>query len=470
MAASSSSSSSSSPSSAQEVVALRVPRSLVKTVKTALEAQGLFGRRITRVDDDDDGDDGDDDDTGDNAGSAVKPAEEEQEGAKAEEMFTITTTIPAGAGSATLLTTLSLPSAAAALTTTTTTTAAPAAAAPPRKTNPLTTALTTLLHTLPLPPATRAALLATAPTHYSLYPPLLLLPTGTFTRPPWPTLLPTLPTTFFTRLASALNCTHLAINAPIPPTSTTRTPLALTPLHGAFTTPTTLWVRTTQNGIIQTWPPAHCMFSRGNMREKARLLRLPAIRGAQVADLYAGIGYFTFSYAAAGAARVWCWEVSRWSAEALCRGARENGWRAEAVRCGEQVPGGLAGLDARAVRIVVFVESNACAVGRLRALGVSGVRHVNMGYLPDCRAVWPAAVEMLGGGGGVAHVHGNVKVGAEREYSEGVVEAFAALLGEGEGEGGGRVSCEHVEVVKTYAPGVVHCVFDIKIEGRQEQQ
>ncbi|RPB09149.1 hypothetical protein P167DRAFT_608253 [Morchella conica CCBAS932] len=213
------------------------------------------------------------------------------------------------------------------------------------------------------------------------------------------------------------------------------------------------------------------MFSRGNITEKARVLRLPHIRGQQVVDLYSGIGYFAFSYAKASAARVWCWEVSPWSVEALRRGAGENGWVVEVVQEGCEVPGGVAGLDERGVGIVVFHESNEFAVGRLRALGVRGVRHVNMGYLPDCRAVWGAAVELLKEEGGTAHVHGNVKVGAEREYEEGVVESFAGLLGEGEGgRGGGRVCCEHVEVVKTYAPGVVHCVFDIRIEDPQQQQ
>ena len=63
----------------------------------------------------------------------------------------------------------------------------------------------------------------------------------------------------------------------------------------------------------QTWAPKHTMFSRGNIKEKARVLNLakqptaglepglentdPEARTMAV-DLYAGIGYFTFSYAA----------------------------------------------------------------------------------------------------------------------------------------------------------------------------
>jgi tRNA wybutosine-synthesizing protein 2 len=44
-----------------------------------------------------------------------------------------------------------------------------------------------------------------------------------------------------------------------------------------------------------------------------------------------------------------------------------------------------------------------------------------------------------------------------------VVRAFEGL----EKERGGRrgVVCEHVERVKTFAPGVMHCVFDIRIGG-----
>ena len=38
-------------------------------------------------------------------------------------------------------------------------------------------------------------------------------------------------------------------------------------------------------------------------------------------DLYAGIGYFAFSYAKAGVGKVLCWEINPWSVDGLRRGA-----------------------------------------------------------------------------------------------------------------------------------------------------
>jgi tRNA wybutosine-synthesizing protein 2 len=129
-----------------------------------------------------------------------------------------------------------------------------------------------------------------------------------------------------------------------------------------------LWVATRQNGIAQVWAPRWTMFSRGNVKEKGRLLAFhddggqqdapplgedgveaqrrrrrraavaaalpPQTRGeAWAVDLYAGIGYFAFSYARLGM-RVLCWELNAWSVEGLRRGARANGWGVRVVRFG----------------------------------------------------------------------------------------------------------------------------------------
>lgn len=199
------------------------------------------------------------------------------------------------------------------------------------------------------------------------------------------------------------------------------------------------------------------MFSRGNMREKTRVLRaLPDVAGAHVADLFAGIGYFAFSYVAAGAARVWCWELNTWSAEALRRGAAANGWGVVVVGAGEAAPRVLA----EEVRLVVFCEDNKAAVGRLRALGVR-VRHVNLGLLPSSRGAWETALGVLDERGWI-HVHENVAEAEVAERAGEVADAFRAL----EGERGRAVACVHVERVKTFAPGVVHCVVDVRIGGR----
>ncbi|KAL1617403.1 S-adenosylmethionine-dependent methyltransferase [Neofusicoccum ribis] len=195
-------------------------------------------------------------------------------------------------------------------------------------TNPLRAAFRSALTTLP-PEAldhlslTPDLLAAALPATYSIYPPLLLLPAHTFRHPSWTALLTTHPLTspttrtLLTHVATTLHVTHIALNAPIalttPHPNILRAPTSLTPLHGpwpplaAAPPAPALWASARQNGINQTWAPAYTMFSRGNVKEKARLLALPSVAaaaagGCAAVDLYAGIGYFAFSYRRAGVA------------------------------------------------------------------------------------------------------------------------------------------------------------------------
>ena len=68
-------------------------------------------------------------------------------------------------------------------------------------------------------------------------------------------------------------------------------------------------------------------------------------------------------------------------------------------------------------------------------------------------------------------VHENVWVGKIGDRGREVERAFRGYLDEDEKDGiglgfGGRrveMEVEHVDRVKMYAPGVVHCVFDVRI-------
>ncbi|KAL2155478.1 hypothetical protein VTH82DRAFT_220 [Thermothelomyces myriococcoides] len=308
--------------------------------------------------------------------------------------------------------------------------------------NALQTAVSSWLDSLPLAligsiaePATADAgvnldpkglLLAGAPKRWVIYEPMVLLPSGSFTNQPWPALLSSLDPlkkeALWTAILSHLSpankppLTHLAINEGIPlhlpsrlpstkgdgnqtggevehkEENLLRSPTRLQPLHGSFGNPSpppnpspsdfdsALWVSTKQNGLVQTWAPLHTMFSRGNIKEKARLLSFRhhhhrtkpgsghrseaaqdkddappttakvttmtttsvgskrSSRGQRqqqqqrlrqwrryAVDLYAGIGYFAFSYARLGL-RVLCWELNPWSVEGLRRGAAANGF------------------------------------------------------------------------------------------------------------------------------------------------
>lgn len=371
------------------------------------------------------------------------------------------------------------------------------------------------------------ALIAEAPKRWVTYEPMVLLPSGSFTSPRWQETLAELSDEcrddlwrrILHRVGSktAEKTTHLAANDGIPLTVTAaqprpedaaqthephdqenilRSPVGLRILYGDFGPDTVqshavsdedfdaaLWASTKQNGIRQTWAPRWTMFSRGNVKEKARLLAFheqqqqqlearPAPRGAWAVDLYAGIGYFVFSYARLGL-RVLCWELNPWSVEGLRRGARANGWSVRIVRGGELArptrelvqdrgDGEEDGAD-----IVVFLEDNQHAARRVAELRSHGlglpVAHVNCGLLPRSDGSWEAARDILLGGGqeGWAHLHENVGArDVDRRKHE-----IQSLFDELDGRDGASPTAkvEHVELVKTFAPDVWHCVFDVYI-------
>lgn len=369
----------------------------------------------------------------------------------------------------------------------------------------------------------RDALVSSFPDGYSIYSPLLLLPHNALTSAPWTSLLATHDATtpalrpLWSSLASAMNVTHIAMNSPIPLSHSSsssaenilRSPLNITPLLGDFgTTPTesnkqsptpqdfdsALWVSTTQNGIHQVWAPLYTMFSRGNIREKTRVFNFPGPsthpgNEAAVVDMYSGIGYFSFSYKAAGYGPIFCFELNPWSVEGLRRGAVRNNWSyriysqhdMETATANTNADGTLKNhllgneLDEE-VDFYIFQTSNTYALPILSPYlhhtnksTIPPIRHVNLGLLPHSRDSWKDSVALVDMEvGGWIHAHENVGVTEMEERTEEVERVFQEYL-DGDEQGKGRkAKVEHVERVKMYAPGVVHVVFDVRIEGTQE--
>jgi tRNA wybutosine-synthesizing protein 2 len=380
----------------------------------------------------------------------------------------------------------------------------------PKPTNPILEAITTWFSSLPAEllggiRATLEELLSTAPKRWVVYPPLVLLPSGSFINS-WqhvldPSLYPSHRNELWSKVLEAISkkegkgtLTHLAINSGIPlhkddvshaKENILRTPSGLIMLYGDFgpalspdQVPTeqdfkeAFWVSTKQNGITQVWAPRYTMFSRGNVKEKARLLDFHAspgkpdklrskqdLKGDVAVDLYAGIGYFVFSYAALGM-KVYGWEINGWSVEGLRRGAGCNGWGVRVVKAGE----GWA--DDGDERIVVFEEDNRRAAGRLRRLSGSErghARHVNCGLLPTSEGSWETALGAVAEEGWI-HVHENVGVSDVDSKKVEIEGTFSSWLKEAQDEREAKV--DHVEFVKTFAPGVWHCVFDVYIPSR----
>ena len=364
-----------------------------------------------------------------------------------------------------------------------------------RSTNPpenlLQTAIATFLTANPPEdPTILPTLLSTLPKRYTYTRPLLLLPSTTFSTTAWQSYLRHLPhelqQKFYSNLTAAVckTATHLALLRPIPTQHNAIRAPKLTPLFGTFPPllppqqpPTrsdfdnALWTSTRQSGIVQIWAPGYTMFSRGNVKEKARILRFPppAAGTKWAVDMYAGIGYFAFSYAKLGY-RVLAWEINPWSVEGLVRGAGENGLPAKVVLPHQDVRVGQAEEEEEegGEGVMVFMEDNQNAPARIAKMGEGvggGIERVNLGLLPTSRGSWGAAILVLAERGGWVHVHENVGVGEIDGMAGQVVKAFEEFE---KGRGGTRrVVCEHVERVKTFAPGVMHCVFDIRIGGER---
>lgn len=278
--------------------------------------------------------------------------------------------------------------------------------------------------------------------HYAIYPPMILLPTGTeITEEEARALL---------NREGPQQCTHVAINSTVQ-TDCQRSPHIIGVLgdfgvydyEGCHFTDA-FWSRVKQNGVWQTWAPLYTMFSRGNITEKLRVLHKfrdqRPIMDSTVVDLYCGIGYFTLNYAMNAPRRIYCWELNPWSIEGLVRGARMNNFG----------PVRVVHENERYVYndndyIVVFNEDNQRALDRLETLNLTNLSHINMGMLPNAWRAIPVA-KRLSERGTVVHLHENIP---NKDISR-WVSHFSKEIG----------SCIHVEEIKQYSPALVHVCGD----------
>lgn len=380
------------------------------------------------------------------------------------------------------------------------------------------------------------------PKRYTIYEPMLLLPSNFTTHSySWQTFYSSLNEmqrqSLFTTMADEFcnagqHVTHIALNAPIEQTvlsessldlrhNVMRSPTNLQPLYGDFGPvqwhatedrseslgrpsqkdfEAALWVETSQvGGVRQVWAPRWTMFSRGNIREKARILKRSqqqneafftglnaeelnqAIEEVDVVDMYVGIGYFAIPYLKRGVRRVFGWELNGWSVEGLRRGCKRNGFGCEVVtvedaqnvtkrsRVVAQVIH-LLKVDPP-VQCIVFHGDNQYAAEVLNEVESSfrkqmmplNIRHCNLGLLPTSSGSWESAVRVIDTDrGGWMHVHENAEVSQVASKRQAVVDSVTRLVQSLNGPSW-QASCLHTEMVKTYAPGVGHFVFDLRL-------
>ncbi|EEH40351.2 hypothetical protein PAAG_02406 [Paracoccidioides lutzii Pb01] len=350
------------------------------------------------------------------------------------------------------------------------------------------------------------------PKRFTVYPPLLLLPSNAFSTPAeWAALYNSLSSDqrqeLYACIAASfasMGVTHIAMNAPIVPTMTkvAKVMRSETQMENRIRSPTGLvpfvW------GFLETGKMLQ-PGSRGNVVEKARIMGIESrfeglddgdfgdeleggnrrrrllgqkIEDVAVVDMYAGIGYFVFSYLRRGVGRVWGWEINGWSIEGLCRACRENGWGVKVVKIDKETGEVEGGIDVlveglgKEDRVVVFHGDNRSA-GKVmwdlkEALQQKGrwkrIRHVSLGLLPSSKRAWEGAVRVLDTeAGGWIHVHENVGVNDIEMMEAQIVEGFNSLLISTRGDGKllsssaysgiSIAECIHVERVKTWLVG-----------------
>lgn len=205
------------------------------------------------------------------------------------------------------------------------------------------------------------------------------------------------------------------------------------------------WVTVREGGVTYGFDASATMFAKGNNTERIRHGTFRAA-GETVVDLYAGIGYFTLPLLLrAGAAFVHCCEWAPRTLAALGRNLEANGVAREryALHAGDNA-------------------STAPTLGRV-------ADRVSLGLTPTSRRGWPLACAVLKVGGGVVHVHENVRIGENgpaatfAAWGAAVAEAFAAEMARDRGGAPWAATLLGVSRVKDYAPRVHHLVADVDL-------
>jgi len=314
------------------------------------------------------------------------------------------------------------------------------------------------------------------PKKWTVYPPMVLLNSGTFDSDVWTKLFEdeSAKDAFFSHILSSgvfpSGLTHIAVNKPIIEEDVMRRPFNILPIYGDFGPDPTekifdepteqdferaFWCSAVQNGIYQTWAPRFTMFSRGNIREKKRVLEECKDANKKcVFDLYSGIGYFTLSYLRNGAT-VFCWEINPWSIQGLIKSVTKNGYKFKLIR--RQDPfdhNSYANCIKEGVVVYIFHESNEFAMDRYRSLGQTlPIAHINLGLLPTSVPSWPITKALVqnSSSGTLIHVHENVHVNDFARIGQKAANYFE----------GNMVA---INKVKTFAPDVWHVVIDISLK------
>lgn len=184
-----------------------------------------------------------------------------------------------------------------------------------------------------------------------------------------------------------------------------------------------------ENGVRYKLDPQKIMFSSGNMDERIRMATV-SNENETVVDLFAGIGYFTLPIAV----------YSRPKKIVACE---KN-----------QVAFGFLRKNIVLNDVTTIVEPR---IGDNRIVAPKNIAdRVIMGYIDETYKFLPTAIDCLKNHTGIIHYHNTMADENVPERSMKIVEKEAEKKG-------CKAELLKYKHVKSYAPGISHYVFDIKI-------
>ena len=236
---------------------------------------------------------------------------------------------------------------------------------------------------------------------------------------------------FFHRIADALNVKRIGRQQPISNDVMRSAQAEL--LHGNDG-----WVEVKDNGVFYGFDATKVMYSSGNVTERRRMGALQA-DGEIVIDAYAGIGYYTMQLLFhTKVEHIHACEINPNSIRSLEWSSQRNEVES---------------------RLTIHPQDNLITLEEMKETA----DRILLGYLPSSEATWRLAVQALKPGGGTLHIHMNV----EEERIDGwIAETIDKCLDYAKEFGREwRVTANHLEKVKWYAPRVRHVVLDVSFSS-----
>lgn len=187
-----------------------------------------------------------------------------------------------------------------------------------------------------------------------------------------------------------------------------------------------------ENGIRYKLDLQKIMFSSGNMDERKRMANI-SNKNETVVDLFAGIGYFTIPMAVySKPKKIFSCEINPIAYEYLCKNIVLN-------------------------HVTSVVKP---LLGDNRSMAPKNIAdRVIMGYIDDTYRFLPTAIDCLKNGTGIIHYH-------DVFPNELIPEKSLKFVQEISKKYDTNAKLLKYNYIKSYAPGVSHVVFDIKIGER----